>query len=97
MFGSLFKDCSYTPILLLLILIAIIIAIVRSFWGPKNSNKTPIIPIVPIAKKDSKKESPVIALPGVLPDEEIIIENPEEGPEEVLVTTPDLRDDKKIS
>ena len=42
------------------------------------------------------EESPVIILPGtseILPDEEIIIENPEEEPEETLIAVPDLRDD----
>jgi len=86
--------------IIFLILIAIIIVIIRLLADSQNNPTVPAkIPIVPVVKTDNKKvpptkkESPVIILPGVLPDEEIIIENPEEGPEEVLVTTPDLRDE----
>ena len=56
--------------------------------------------IIQISKVNSTasatEESPVIILPGtseILPDEEIIIENPEEEPEETLIAVPDLRDD----
>ena len=35
-----------------------------------------------------KKDAPVIILPGVLPDEEIIIENPEEGLDEIIDDLP---------
>lgn len=102
MFGGLSNSCGYTSMLLFLILLAIIIAIIKLFMGPRGPKNVPIIPTVPVVKTDDKKEpivkteSPIITLPGVLPDEEIIIENPEEGSEEVLVTTPDLRDDKTM-
>jgi len=94
---KMFSDIKYLVILLIILAVA---AIITRLVYSKDSDNTPIIPV---AKTDDKKEqitkteSPTIALPGVLPDEEIIIENPEEGPEEVLVTTPDLRDDKKTN
>lgn len=90
MFGKLFNNCSYTPILLLLILIALVIIIARSSGNSGDSKNL----------KDKKENSPVIILPSapgeknkkesqILPDEEIIIENPEE---ETIISTPDLRD-----
>jgi len=95
MFGRLFQSCGYTPTLLFLILIALVVIIIKLFTnsikGDAPKNLTPEVPVV----GSSVKDSPVIVLPGVMSDEEIIIENPEEGPEDVLVGTPDLRSDDK--
>lgn len=90
---KIFSNIGY--LIVLLILLAVVVAIIywlsRSSKDPKNS-------IVPIVKITDKDEPPVIILPGVSPDEEIIIENPEEESEEVLISTPDLRDkDKKTN
>lgn len=94
MFDKLFQGCGYTPTLLFLILVALVIIIIKLFANSVKGNepKSPITQ-APIANT-AVKDSPVIVLPGVMPDEEIIIENPEEGPEEVLVNTPDLRPDQ---
>jgi len=55
------------------------------------------MPMPPIPEAEDEKESPIIILPGaseeknekektpdIFPDEEIIIENPEEEPEEIV-------------
>lgn len=94
-FGSLFSDCSYASILLFLILIALIIIIIKLFTNSKDNSQN--IPVATsIIEAPIKEESPVIILPGaiekdekmetpeILPDEEIVIENPEEGPEEII-------------
>src|SRR3989338_5972197 len=84
---KIFGDWKY--FLAFILLVIIIIAITRllrdshdghddTSGGPMPISETSI-PETPI--QDEK--SPVIILPGVLPDEEIIIENPEEGPEEI--------------
>ena len=93
-----FNNYSNTSILLLLILIALIIIIIKLFVGSNGSNKPPITPPAnmnsgkELPKKSlTDKEPPVIILPSALPDEEIMIDNPEE--EELTMTTPDLRDD----
>ena len=77
-----------------LILVALVIIIIKLFANSVKGNepKSPMTQ-APIANT-AVKDSPVIVLPGVMPDEEIIIENPEEGPEDVLVNTPDLRPDQ---
>ena len=94
MFDRLFQGCGYTPTLLFLILVALVIIIIKLFANSVKGNepKSPMTQ-APIANT-VVKDSPVIVLPGVMPDEEIIIENPEEGPEDVLVNTPDLRPDQ---
>jgi flagellar biosynthesis/type III secretory pathway M-ring protein FliF/YscJ len=56
-------------LIILLILFIIAIAVARLLTGSKKDNKKESSP---------DKESPVIILPGTLPDEEIIIENPDE-------------------
>jgi len=92
---KIFSGGGYTFTFLLLILVAVIIALIKLFAGPKHSNNVPITPIAE-TNDDKKTESPVIILPGVLPDEEIVVENPEEEPDEVIIDTPDLRStDKK--
>ena len=60
----------------------------------KNSDKHVISDSPIVGSVAPEKESPIIILPGVMLDEEIIIENPEEGPEDVLVGTLDLRSDQ---
>ncbi|MEK7669155.1 MAG: immunoglobulin-like domain-containing protein [Patescibacteria group bacterium] len=95
MFDRLFDSCGYTPTLLLLILIALAIIIIKMFTGSgKNSDKHVISDSPIVGSVAPEKESPIIILPGVMLDEEIIIENPEEGPEDVLVGTLDLRSDQ---
>lgn len=87
---KIFTDRGSVSVILLLILIAVIVAVARLFAGsgPK-SGPDGNSPIAPIAKKDdNKKDAPVIILPGVLPDEEIIIENPEEGLDEIIDDLP---------
>lgn len=78
---------------LFLILIIIIVISTRVLISSGKSSDISVLPRPTETKIDIKKESPA----EVLPDEEIIVENPEEGPEEVIVSTPDLRDDKKSS
>lgn len=96
---KMFSDIKYLVILLILLAIAGII--IKLVTGSDKNPET--APITPIAKKEDE-DSPIIILPGVLPDEEIVIENPEEGPEDVVINIPDLRDssdkqtgDKKVS
>ena len=85
MFDRLFGgQCGGVSLLLFLILLAVLIAVIKLLTNSKNSN----IPVAPIAKVSDSKEPPVIVLPGVLPDEEIVVENPEEGSEEGVM---DLR------
>src|SRR3989344_52320 len=87
---KIFTDRGAVSVILLLILIAAIVTVARLFAGsgPK-SGPDGNSPISPIAKKDNnKKDAPVIILPGVLPDEEIIIENPEEGLDEIIDDLP---------
>ena len=100
-FGKLFDscNCSYTPILLILILTALAIIIIRSFTEPGSPKSTPMVSITGVKEEE---ESPVIILPGagevkdkketsyVFPDEEIILENPEE---ETITAIPDLNAD----
>jgi len=97
MFDRLFDGCGYTPTLLFLILIALVIIIIKLFANSVRGNE-PKSPMVGTPNTSTTanvvKDSPVIILPGVMPDEEIIIENPEEGPDDVLVNTPDLRPDQ---
>jgi len=91
---KIFGNKGVVSAILFLILVAIIAAVVRLFTNPKDSDDDPTVP--PVAKTDSEKDSPIIVLPGVLPDEEIVVENPEEGPDdEVLVGTPDLTTDEE--
>ncbi len=93
-----------------IILLAIAVAIIRFFIGSKenlnddsNSDNNFVMPSaeeVPITEIPvEKEESPVIILPSanILPDEEIVVENPEENPEEDIITTPDLRNENKTN
>ncbi|MFH0804277.1 MAG: DUF5011 domain-containing protein [Candidatus Zambryskibacteria bacterium] len=84
---------------ILLVLVAIAIAFYKLFSGPKDSDEVPVVPV----SGEKKEESLIIILPSsgeekktpeLFPDEEIVIENPEEGPDDTVITTPDLRDEK---
>ncbi|MEK7116845.1 MAG: DUF642 domain-containing protein [Patescibacteria group bacterium] len=89
---KIFSDWKY--LLVFLILVAIIVAIVRLFRDSGDGHDdldNPIsaeeIPSQPIeVDLIENEESPVIILPSAsaLPDEEIVIENPEEEPEEII-------------
>jgi hypothetical protein len=75
MFGSLFNNCSYASTLLFLILIAVIVATIKMFLNSRKSKNVPVA---------STSEDPsIVILPDNSPDGEIIIENPEEEPEEI--------------
>jgi hypothetical protein len=94
---KIFNNSRYFFIFLILLIIAI--AIIKLLSSSRKSFDAPVL-VTPVAKTDNKTASPVIVLPGIvedkketseiLPDEEIVIENPEEGPEEII-TTPDFR------
>ncbi|MEK7200733.1 MAG: DUF5011 domain-containing protein, partial [Patescibacteria group bacterium] len=90
---KIFSDWKY--FIVFLILLAIIIIVIRFLAGSeKDSDDNSDFKGNSTAS--ATEESPVIILPGtseILPDEEIIIENPEEEPEETLIAVPDLRDD----
>ena len=78
--------------IIFLILIIIAVVVTRLLTSKKKNPDVSVLPLTSVAetktnnKKVSppEKKSPVVVSPGVLPDEEIIIENPEEGPEEII-------------
>lgn len=94
LFGRLFNSCNSASILLFLILIALLVIIARLFMGGNKKGLNPIIPPAAANTAAPIKDSPVIILPGVLPDEEIVIEDSGEDLENIAITTPDLRDGK---
>jgi hypothetical protein len=92
---KIFSDWKY--MLLAIILIAIIVAVIKFLTSPEKDSYDTSAPIAEMpVETPAEKESPVIILPGaggekktlgIFPDEEIVVENPEEGPEDIIDET----------
>jgi hypothetical protein len=73
--------------LIFAILLVILIVIIRYIFGSKEDPDNATVAEAPAKEPATEKSSPVIILPSALPDEEIVVENPEEGPEETIGET----------